>query len=56
MINDMMQSVLLALYPVLQGNFKLSFVQVGFITVAFQFSASLLQPVIGRFTDKKPQP
>jgi FSR family fosmidomycin resistance protein-like MFS transporter len=56
LINDMMQSVLLALYPVLQGNFKLSFVQIGFITVAFQFSASLLQPIIGRFTDKKPQP
>jgi FSR family fosmidomycin resistance protein-like MFS transporter len=56
MINDMMQSVLLALYPVLQGNFKLSFVQVGAITLAFQFSASLLQPVVGRFTDRKPQP
>ncbi|TAM89110.1 MAG: MFS transporter [Candidimonas sp.] len=56
LINDTMQSVLLALYPVLQGNFRLSFVQVGFITVAFQFSASLLQPLIGHFTDRKPQP
>lgn len=56
MINDMMQSVLLALYPVLQGNFHLSFAQVGFITVAFQFSASLLQPLVGRFTDRKPLP
>jgi FSR family fosmidomycin resistance protein-like MFS transporter len=56
MINDMMQSVLLALYPVLQGSFHLSFAQVGFITVAFQFSASLLQPVVGRFTDKHPKP
>lgn len=55
-INDMMQSVLLALYPVLQGNFQLSFAQVGFITVAFQFSASLLQPIVGRFTDKRPLP
>lgn len=55
-INDMMQSVLLALYPVLQGNFHLSFAQVGFITVAFQFSASLLQPFVGRFTDKRPLP
>src|SRR3546814_5172677 len=52
----MMQSVLLALYPVLQGNFHLSFAQVGFITLAFQFSASLLQPVVGLFTDKRPQP
>jgi len=56
LINDMMQSVLLALYPVLQGNFQLSFVQVGFITLAFQFSASLLQPVVGLITDKRPQP
>ncbi len=56
MINDMMQSVLIALYPVLQGNFQLSFVQVGFITVAFQFSASLLQPLIGRLTDANPKP
>jgi FSR family fosmidomycin resistance protein-like MFS transporter len=56
LINDMMQSVLLALYPVLQGNFDLSFAQVGFITLAFQFSASLLQPVVGFFTDKRPQP
>lgn len=55
-INDMMQSVLLALYPVLQGRFHLSFVQVGFVTVAFQFSASLMQPVVGRFTDRRPMP
>lgn len=54
-INDMMQSVLLALYPVIQGSFSLSFLQIGLITVAFQFSASLLQPLIGHFTDKRPQ-
>lgn len=53
-INDMMQSVLLALYPVIQGNYSLSFLQIGLITVAFQFSASLLQPLIGHFTDKRP--
>lgn len=53
-INDMMQSVLLAIYPLLQGGFSLSFLQIGLITVAFQFSASLLQPLIGYFTDKKP--
>ncbi|MBV6306241.1 MFS transporter [Candidimonas humi] len=56
LLNDMMQSVLLALYPVLKGNFDLSFAQVGVITLAFQFSSSLLQPLIGLFTDKKPQP
>lgn len=55
-INDMMQSVMLALYPVLAGNFNLSFAQIGLITLVYQTSASLLQPVIGRFTDKRPKP
>lgn len=56
LLNDMMQSVLLAIYPVLQGIFTLSFVQVGIITLAFQFSSSLLQPLVGRFTDRRPLP
>lgn len=56
LLNDMMQSVLLAIYPMLQGNYNLSFVQVGFITLAYQISASLLQPLVGRFTDRKPLP
>ncbi|NYT61755.1 MFS transporter [Alcaligenaceae bacterium] len=56
LLNDMMQSVLIALYPVLKGSFDLSFTQIGFITLAFQFSASLLQPMIGHFTDKRPKP
>lgn len=56
LLNDMMQSVLLALYPLLKGNFSLSFAQVGVITLAFQFSSSLLQPVIGAFTDRSPKP
>lgn len=56
LINDMMQSVLLALYPLLQGGYGLSFVQIGLITVAFQCSASLLQPLIGLYTDKHPTP
>jgi FSR family fosmidomycin resistance protein-like MFS transporter len=56
LINDMMQSVLVAIYPVLQGNFDLSFVQIGFITLAYQFSASLLQPLVGRYTDRRPLP
>ncbi|MEH8021059.1 MULTISPECIES: MFS transporter [Rheinheimera] len=55
-INDMMQSVMLALYPVLSGNFNLSFMQIGLITLVYQTMASLLQPFIGRFTDKKPMP
>ena len=56
LINDMMQSVLLALYPLLQGSYGLSFVQIGLITVAFQCSASLLQPLIGLYTDRRPLP
>lgn len=48
--------MLLAIYPLLQGNFSLSFVQIGFITLAFQFSASLLQPVVGYVTDRRPFP
>lgn len=56
MLNDMMQSVLLAIYPILQGNFQLTFVQIGLITLAFQFSASLLQPFVGLLTDKRPMP
>src|SRR5690554_4026656 len=56
MLNDMMQSVLLAIYPILQGNFNLTFVQVGMITLAFQFSASLLQPFVGLLTDRRPMP
>ncbi len=55
-INDMMQSVLMALYPLLQGRFRLSFVQIGLITLVFQFSASLLQPVVGHYTDRHPRP
>src|SRR5690606_13644336 len=56
LLNDMMQSVLLALYPLLKGNFSLSFAQIGVITLAFQFSSSLLQPLIGAFTDRRPKP
>ena len=56
LLNDMMQSVLLAIYPVLQGRFDLNFTQVGIITLAYQFSSSLLQPVIGRYTDRRPRP
>src|SRR5690606_16992199 len=46
----------LAIYPILQGNFNLTFVQVGMITLAFQFSASLLQPFVGLLTDRRPMP
>ena len=56
MINDMMQSLILAMYPILKGEFHLSFGQVGLITLTFQLTASLLQPLIGLYTDKRPMP
>ena len=56
MINDMMQSLILAMYPILKGDFHLSFGQIGLITLTFQLTASLLQPIIGLYTDKRPQP
>jgi len=55
-LNDIMQSLIPSLYPVLKQNFALDFVQIGFITLAFQFTASLLQPVVGFVTDRKAQP
>ena len=56
LLNDMMQSLVPALYPILKDNYALSFSQIGLITLAFQFTASMLQPVVGMYTDKKPQP
>jgi len=56
LINDMMQSLILAIYPILQGRFSLSFAQIGAITLTYQLTASLFQPVIGTFTDRKPRP
>ncbi|MBF5005288.1 MFS transporter [Diaphorobacter caeni] len=56
MVNDMMQSLILAMYPILKGEFSLSFMQIGLITLTYQLTASLLQPLVGLFTDKKPLP
>ncbi len=55
-LNDTMQSLISSVYPILKDNYALDFAQIGMITLAFQFTASLLQPVIGHFTDKKAQP
>lgn len=55
-LNDMMQSVILAIYPMLKSGFHLSFIQIGLITLTFQLTASLLQPVVGIVTDKHPLP
>jgi FSR family fosmidomycin resistance protein-like MFS transporter len=55
MVNDTMQSLILAMYPILKGEFTLSFSQVGLITLTYQLTASLLQPLVGLFTDRRPQ-
>ncbi len=55
-LNDMMQSVIVAIYPPLKGEFHLDFFQVGAITLTFQLTASLLQPVVGVVTDRRPLP
>ena len=55
-LNDTMQSLIASVYPILKDNYALDFAQIGMITLAFQFTASLLQPAIGHFTDKKAQP
>lgn len=56
LLNDMMQSLVPALYPILKESYALSFGQVGLITLAFQCTASMLQPLVGLYTDRKPQP
>jgi MFS transporter, FSR family, fosmidomycin resistance protein len=56
LLNDMMQSLLPAIYPILKSNYGLSFGQVGLLTFTFQFTASLLQPVVGLYTDHHPKP
>lgn len=56
LLNDMMQSLLAALYPVFKENYALSFAQVGLLAFAFQLTASLLQPLVGLYTDRTPRP
>ena len=56
LLNDMIQSLILAIYPLLQAEFSLTFVQIGMITLTFQLASSLLQPVVGYLTDKHPMP
>ncbi|HQT77939.1 MAG: MFS transporter [Rhodospirillales bacterium 20-64-7] len=56
LLNDMNQSLVPAIYPILKESYHLDFGQVGLITLAFQLTASLLQPVVGMVTDKHPQP
>lgn len=56
LLNDTLQSVIPAIYPVLKDALKLNFTQIGLITLTFQIASSVFQPVVGWFTDKKPQP
>jgi MFS transporter, FSR family, fosmidomycin resistance protein len=56
LLNDMMQALLPAIYPILKGGFDLSFGQIGLLTLTYQITASLLQPLVGLYTDRRPQP
>jgi FSR family fosmidomycin resistance protein-like MFS transporter len=56
LLNDMIQSLVTSIYPLLKQNFGLDFGQIGLISLVFQVTASLLQPLVGLFTDRKPLP
>jgi FSR family fosmidomycin resistance protein-like MFS transporter len=55
-INDMLQSLLTAVYPTLQAGFGLSFAQIGLVTLSYQLTASMLQPLVGLYADRRPTP
>lgn len=56
LLNDLLQAVIPAAYPILKQNFNLNFTQIGLITLAYQLAASILQPLVGLYTDKRPKP
>lgn len=56
LLNDMVQSLIPAIYPILKSSFHLDFGQIGLITLTYQMTASLLQPLVGSYTDRKPHP
>jgi len=56
LLNDMLQSVIPAVYPILKSTYRLDFGQIGLITLTSQLTASLLQPVVGLYTDRRPTP
>lgn len=56
LLNDTIQSLISAVYPILKESYSLSFTQIGLITLAFQITASLLQPLVGVYTDRRPLP
>jgi MFS transporter, FSR family, fosmidomycin resistance protein len=56
LLNDILQSLIPALYPLIKDTFRLSFAQIGIITFTYQITASVLQPLVGGFTDRRPLP
>jgi FSR family fosmidomycin resistance protein-like MFS transporter len=56
LLNDLLQSLLAAIYPILKTSFHLDFGQIGLISLTFQVTASLLQPIVGLYTDRRPRP
>src|SRR5450631_214341 len=56
MLNDTIQSLIPSIYPLVKTNFRLNFAQIGLITLTFQLAASLLQPLVGLYTDRRPKP
>ncbi len=56
LINDMLQSLLVASYPAIKAEFRLSFTQIGLLTMTYQLTASLLHPVVGLYADRRPTP
>ncbi len=56
LLNDLLQSIIPSIYPLLKQNFHLNYTQIGLITFTFQITASLLQPFVGSYTDRKPRP
>jgi MFS transporter, FSR family, fosmidomycin resistance protein len=56
LINDLIQAIIPSIYPIIKQSYHLSFTQIGLITFAFQFTASILQPFVGYYTDKHPKP
>jgi MFS transporter, FSR family, fosmidomycin resistance protein len=56
LLNDTIQSLIPAIYPIVKTEFSLSFTQIGLITLTFQMTASLMQPVVGFYTDRRPKP
>ncbi len=56
LLNDLIQAIIPSIYPIIKESYHLTFSQIGLITFAFQFSASIFQPLVGYYTDKNPKP